>query len=90
MTLIKNAENTNLENIFIYQEKKLREFLPRLYASSPFYRRKLDEAGIDPKSVRTLADLARLPFTTKEELRNGYPLGLMAVPEEKVVRVHSS
>ncbi|MHB8918101.1 MAG: phenylacetate--CoA ligase family protein, partial [Desulfocucumaceae bacterium] len=50
----------------------------------------LDQAGVDPLSVRTLDDLSRLPFTTKSELRTGYPLGLMAVPEEQVVRIHSS
>lgn len=69
---------------------QLREFLPRLYDNSPFYRRKLDEAGVDPGAVITMQDLERIPFTTKSELRTGYPLGLMAVPEEKVVRIHSS
>lgn len=80
----------DLDKVFHYQEKKLRELLPRLYNDSPFYRRKLSEAGVDPNSVRTIAGLARLPFTTKSELRTGYPLGLLAVPEELVVRIHSS
>lgn len=57
------------------QEKKLREMLPRLYNNSPFYRRKLDDAGVDPYSIKTITDLERLPFTTKSELRTGYPLG---------------
>jgi phenylacetate-CoA ligase len=80
----------NLEQVFMYQEEKLRAFVPRIYSKSAYYRRKLDEAGIDPDGVKTFADLGRLPFTTKEELRTGYPLGLMAVPEEQVVRIHSS
>ena len=88
--LLQRDEFPFLKNIFACQEKKLREFMPRLYGSSPFYRRKLDEAGVDPCGVRILEDLARLPFTTKSELRTGYPLGLLAVPEEQVVRIHSS
>jgi len=68
----------------------LRKLVPHLYQNSPFYRKKLDEAGVDPESVKSLDDLGSLPFTTKEELRTGYPLGLMAVPEERVVRIHSS
>lgn len=90
MLLSEKKECANLEQIFSYQEEKLREFVPRVYSNSPFYRRKLDEAGVDPKSVKTIADLGRLPFTTKDELRTGYPLGLMAVPEEQAVRIHSS
>ncbi|MBO8129484.1 MAG: phenylacetate--CoA ligase [Peptococcaceae bacterium] len=73
-----------------HQERLLCELVPRLYERSPFYRRKLREAGIDPREIRTLDDLAYVPFTTKDELREGYPLGLMAVPEEEVVRIHSS
>ncbi len=79
-----------MNGITKFQEKKLRDFIPRLYQNSHFYRRKLDEAGIDPYGVRTMSDLGCLPFTTKSELRTGYPLGLMAVPEEQVVRIHSS
>lgn len=90
MLLSEKKECANLEQIFSYQEEKLREFVPRIYSKSPFYRRKLDEAGVDPESVKTIAGLGRLPFTTKEELRTGYPLGLMAVPEEQAVRIHSS
>lgn len=87
---LQNEQHTYLEEVFLQQEIRLRRFIPRLYENSPFYRKKLDEAGIDPYSVQTIADLERLPFTTKEELRTGYPLGLMAVPEEQVVRIHSS
>ncbi len=82
--------NFSLDEVFYRQEKMLVEFLPRIYQRSPFYRRRLDEAGVDPRSVKTLADLERLPFTTKDDLREHYPLGLMAVPEEEVVRIHSS
>lgn len=87
---IKARKRFDLEEIMSGQEAKLQEFLPRIYKNSPFYRKKLDDAGIDPLSVKTMAGLARLPFTSKEELRQGYPLGLQAVPDEKVVRIHSS
>jgi len=88
--IMKDDQHPNLEMVFQYQEKKLRDFVPRLYANSPFYRRKLDEAGVDPHGVRSMEDLGRLPFTTKSELRTGYPLGLMAVTEDHIVRIHSS
>ncbi len=60
------------------------------YRGSPFYRRLLDEAGVDPARVHALEDLRRLPFTTKEQLRETYPLGFTAVPPERIVRVHAS
>jgi len=72
------------------QEALLRRLAAYVYDNSPFYRAKLDAAGIDPREIRTVSDLAAVPFTTKDELREGYPLGLMAAPEEKVVRIHSS
>lgn len=71
-------------------EALLPELIERLYRHSPFYRAKLDEAGIDPAAIRTLEDFAQIPFTTKAELRQAYPLGLLAVPEEVIVRIHSS
>jgi phenylacetate-CoA ligase len=55
-----------------------------------FYRRKFDEAGVTPDDVRTLEDLRRLPFTTKQDLRDNYPFGMFAVPMSSVVRVHAS
>jgi phenylacetate-CoA ligase len=60
------------------------------YQGSPFYRDKMDEAGVGPKDIRSLDDLKRLPFTTAQDLRDGYPFPLLAVPPEDVVRVHAS
>ena len=68
----------------------LRRLVRRLAKASPFYQRKLKAIGLDPRELTGAADLARLPFTTKEELRETYPLGLQAVPDAEVVRVHSS
>lgn len=78
------------EALFSAQAEGLRQVITNVYQNSPFYRDKFDQAGIKPDEIKTFADLDKIPFTTKNELRNGYPLGLMAVPEEKVVRIHSS
>ncbi len=56
----------------------------------PFYRRKFAEAGITPESIRSLDDLRRLPFTTKQDLRDSYPFGFFAVPRSELVRIHAS
>jgi len=60
------------------------------YNNSPFYRKKLEDAGIKPENIRSLADLESLPFTDKEDLQSGYPFPLRAVPFEQIVRIHAS
>lgn len=70
------------------QVKRLQNMLGRVKGAVPHYRRKL--ADVDPQDIQSLADLAKLPFTTKDDLRENYPYGLFAVPMEDVVRVHSS
>ena len=60
------------------------------YKGSPFYRRKIDEAGVKPEHIRTLEDLRRLPFTTAQDLQEGYPFPLLSVPFARVVRIHAS
>jgi phenylacetate-CoA ligase len=72
------------------QLKRLRDLVDRLAATVPFYRKKLGEVGYRPGDIRKREDLARLPFTTKEDLRDNYPFGLFAVPMERVVRIHAS
>ena len=57
--------------------------------TSPFYRTRFDAVGVHPDDVRTLADIAKLPFTTKQHLRDTYPFGMFAVPREKVARIHA-
>ncbi|MFP4034411.1 MAG: phenylacetate--CoA ligase family protein [Desulfovermiculus sp.] len=64
--------------------------LKHAYAGSPYYRRRLDQHGIDPRGVKSLEDLVHLPFTTVDDLRSDYPLPLLSVPEEDVVRIHAS
>jgi phenylacetate-CoA ligase len=61
-----------------------------VYKNSEFYRKRFDEAGIKPKNVKTLKDIAKLPFTTASDLRDGYPFPMRSVPFEKIVRIHAS
>ncbi len=68
----------------------LRGTVRRVHANVPHYRRVLDGAGVHPDDIRSLDDLARIPFTTKEDLRQNYPFGMFAVPRTEVVRVHAS
>lgn len=90
VVLPKRENSFDFDQLYRDQEKKLQQFMQRIYYNSTFYREKLDEAGIRPEQIRTIRDLAKVPFTTKAELRTGYPLGLQAVPDEQVVRIHSS
>ncbi|MDO8963794.1 MAG: phenylacetate--CoA ligase [Coriobacteriia bacterium] len=72
------------------QLARLRTALARVYVNVPLYRRKFDEAGFRPEMVETLADLSRVPFTVKDDLRQCYPYDMFAVPLRDIVRVHSS
>ncbi|WP_031514625.1 phenylacetate--CoA ligase family protein [Desulfofalx alkaliphila] len=83
-------ESFNYSELYTQQLEKLKELIDRVYQHSPYYRNKLNEHGVKPGDIRTIKDLAKIPFTTKSELRLAYPLGMMAVPEEEVVRIHSS
>ena len=78
------------EELISIQEEGLRWTVAHAYNGSPAYRAKLDEAGVKPGDVRTLDDLASLPFTTTDDLRAGYPFPLVSVPLDQVVRVHAS
>lgn len=71
------------------QIKHLKESI-RIALQSPFYKTHLGKSGITPDSIRNLEDLRKLPFTTKNDLRNHYPFGMVAAPMSKVVRLHSS
>jgi len=78
------------EDLAQLQLERLEATLNRVYMNVPFYRRKFDELKIDIDSLRSLDDLRRLPFTTKDDLRDNYPYGLFAVPLREVVRIHAS
>ncbi len=72
------------------QLKRLQAAIERVYAHVPFYRDAFNGAGIKPGDVKFLDDLERLPFTTKQNMRDSYPYGLFAVPMEEIVRIHAS
>ncbi len=72
------------------QFELFKEMLANVSANSPFYREKFQKSGIDVNEITSMEMIAELPFTTKEELRQAYPLGLQSVPDEKIVRIHSS
>ncbi len=72
------------------QLERLESTLNRVYQNVPFYKKKFDETGFNPDDLRSLDDLRKLPFTTKNDLRENYPYGLFAVPLREVVRVHAS
>lgn len=72
------------------QLRRLQTTVERVYANVPFYREKFTEAGVSPSDIRTIQDLTRLPFTTKQDLRDSYPYGMFATPMDHVVRIHSS
>ncbi len=78
------------EHLARIQEDGLRWTVLHAYARSPQYRAKLRAAGVDPAGIRGMEDLRHLPFTTTDDLREGYPLPLLSVPEAEVVRVHAS
>ncbi len=83
-------ECMNRDDLEQLQLERLQSTLFRVYMNVPFYRRKFDELGIDPDAFRSLDDVRRLPFTTKEDLRNSYPYGMFAVPLREVVRIQAS
>src|SRR5436309_2779049 len=84
---IERAPRAELERL---QLDRLRAVVARVFDRVPFYRRRLGEVGLTPGDIRSLADLQRLPFTTKDDFRETYPFGLVATPMDEVVRLHAS
>ena len=73
-----------------HQLKKLKEQVQHCYDHSAFYRKKLDNAGLKPESIKTLEDIQKIPFTVKNDLRDNYPLGMLAVKPADIVEIHAS
>ena len=72
------------------QFKRLQQVVQRVYHTVGFYHKSFEEAGVSPDDIRTLSDLKKLPFTTKDDLRDNYPFGLFAVPMSNIIRLHAS
>ena len=83
-------ERASRDELAHLQLERMRRSLARAYERVPHYRAAFDAAGVRPESLRTLADLANFPFTTKQDLRANYPFGMFAVPMDDVVRIHAS
>ncbi len=86
----KDAETMPRAKIREIQLERLRYTVRYCYENVPFYKKKLDDAGVAPDSIKTLDDIRRIPPTTKADLRDNYPFGLFAVPMKKIVRIHAS
>lgn len=72
------------------QLTRIRNLVQRVYENVPFYRKRLDDAGISPQNIKALSDFEKIPFTTKDDLRQTYPYGLLATSKENIVEVHMS
>lgn len=78
------------DEIHNLQSARLRKMVDRVYHSVEFYRKKMQQMGLEPGDIKSIDDLHKLPFTTKNDLRDTYPFGLFAVPQSEVVRIHAS
>ncbi|MBO5166005.1 MAG: phenylacetate--CoA ligase [Lachnospiraceae bacterium] len=74
----------------VLQSARLVKTVERVYHNVPFYRKKMQELGLEPGDIKGIEDLQKLPFTTKNDLRDTYPFGLFAAPQSEIVRVHAS
>ena len=72
------------------QSARLIKMVKNAYENVPFYKQKLDEAGISPDDIHSIDDISKLPFTVKTDLRDNYPFGLFAVDKNELVRIHAS
>ena len=85
-----DIETASRESIEKVQEDGLKDVVKRVYENVPFYRKKMEEAGVTPNDIQNLKDISKLPFLTKDDLRDAYPYGLLAVPLKDCVRIHST
>lgn len=85
-----SKERMSRDDMARLQGKRLRSTVDRVYHNVPFYRNKMQERGLEPGDIKRLEDIRLLPFTTKQDLRDNYPYGLLAVPNTEVIRLHAS
>ena len=83
-------EIASRDEIEALQFHRMKRSLKHAYENSPFYRKRFIEADVHPEELKTLADIAKFPFTTKQDLRDSYPFGMFAVPQSRLVRIHGS
>ena len=85
-----NKETMSRDQMRDLQGKRLHKVVDYVYHNVPFYRNKLQEMDISPDDIRTIDDIVKLPYTTKQDLRDNYPFGLQAAPKSEIIRVHAS
>ena len=83
-------ESASRDEITALQIERMRWTLAHAYGNVPHYKHKFDAAGVHPEDFKELEDIAKFPFTTKQDLRETYPFGMFAVPRERVLRIHAS
>ena len=83
-------ETMSRAEIEAVQLSRLKDTVNRVYEKVPAYRAKMEEAGVRPEHIQTLKDLQKLPFVTKQDMRDNYPYGLFAVPRKELRRIHAS
>lgn len=86
----RHFECMNRDELRNVQGERLRDTVERVYFHVPYYRQKMQERGLGPENIHSLDDLSKLPFTTKNDLRDNYPFGLFASPMSEIVRLHAS
>jgi phenylacetate-CoA ligase len=86
----KKAECMSVKEKEELQLKRLQVVVKRAYENVPYYRQRLDEAGVSPEDIQTLKDLEKIPFTTKSDLRDAYPFGMFAVSTDDIVEIHTT
>ena len=84
---IETMERSELEAL---QLERLKRIVAYVYDRVPFYRKRLDDAGVKPDKIKVLSDIQYIPYTTKDDIRDTYPFGLFAVPQKEIVRIHAS
>ena len=86
----KDIETMPRANFEALQLERLKRIVRYVYERVPFYRKRLDDAGVNPDKIKTLSDIQYIPYTTKADIRDTYPFGLFAVPQKEIVRIHAS
>jgi phenylacetate-CoA ligase len=89
MIFSEEMETLPREALEALQLKRLQQTVSRVYHTVDFYKKSFDKAGIKPDEINSLADLEKLPFTTKTDLRDNYPFGLFSVPMSQIIRIHA-
>jgi phenylacetate-CoA ligase len=90
VTAIESIETASVDELGALQLARMQDVVRRAYEQVPHYKTRFDAVGVHPDDLRHVEDIAKFPFTTKDDLRQNYPFGMFAVPMEQIVRIHAS